>query len=369
MLLKDNSEEKWEMTDHCKVKHILFEKYLHAWIPILGRYEAKIAYIDGFAGRGKYNDGSYGSPILAIKAFQDVANYSSVKGIIFICYFIEQNKDNHDNLLKVLEEDIGEDVNDNIKCCVINGTFDTIINQILDEADDKIIPTFFFIDPFGFTGVPFTTIKRILSIPKTEIFFNFMVRDVNRFLSIPNQESNMNSLFGCDDWKKYINLTGQKRQNALRDLYIRQLIDNKLAKYVWPFKICEDTRCATLYYLLHATNSFKGLDVMKTIMFNQSEYFAYLGPDEFSYQDSRYNQLRIFDFNIDTLKEFLLKFFEKNKKYTYEEIKEKSYLLTPSVDKHYRKAIKELEKEYRVIINRISSKKSGIKGNDEITFL
>src|SRR4030043_186638 len=36
----------WEYKEHTKVKHILLEKYLAAWIPILGKYNQKICYFD-----------------------------------------------------------------------------------------------------------------------------------------------------------------------------------------------------------------------------------------------------------------------------------------------------------------------------------
>jgi hypothetical protein len=36
-------------------------------------------------------------------------------------------------------------------------------------------PTFAFIDPFGWTGVPFQLIKEILANKSCEVLFNFML--------------------------------------------------------------------------------------------------------------------------------------------------------------------------------------------------
>lgn len=52
-MLKDSAPEKWEYKEHTRVKHILLTKYLSAWIPILGKWNQRICYFDGFAGRGE----------------------------------------------------------------------------------------------------------------------------------------------------------------------------------------------------------------------------------------------------------------------------------------------------------------------------
>ena len=56
-MLRDNHPDKWVCREHTRVKHLLLEKYLKAWMPILGRWNPAIAYFDGFAGRGEYDDG------------------------------------------------------------------------------------------------------------------------------------------------------------------------------------------------------------------------------------------------------------------------------------------------------------------------
>lgn len=368
MSLKDNDSRKWNYSEHAKVKHLLLMKYLPAWITILGSRSTRICYFDGFAGRGEYTDGSPGSPILALDAMEKVHNNTNVKGFEYNCFFIENNIDNFNNLNKVVERERPNFPSANFIRC-IHSDFDTFINtqiNALEEQNKILAPSFFFIDPFGFTGVNFNTIKRILNQPRTEIFLNFMVRDVNRFLRLPNQEENMNLLFGNDYWKNFINFKGKERQNALRDLYINNLIDSGAAKYVWAFRVCQDDRRATLYYLIYATNHFKGLDIMKSIMYNQSEHFAYLGPDEHAYQFSK-NQLKLIDFDKENLKNYLLNTYSNTSR-TYEQIKEETYMNTICIDKHYRNALKELEKENKVSIKRVSSKKTGLKGNDIVYF-
>jgi len=45
-----------------------------------------------------------------------------------------------------------------------NDEFANVASRIIDEYSDRLAPSFFFIDPFGFSGVPFEVIKNILSM-------------------------------------------------------------------------------------------------------------------------------------------------------------------------------------------------------------
>jgi hypothetical protein len=56
-------------------------------------------------------------------------------------------------------------------------------------------------------------------------------------------------------------------------------------------------------------------------------------------------------------------------KLSYEQVKEKSYQETPSIDKHYRQALQALRKEGRISVTPISSKtERGLRGHDFIAF-
>ena len=100
-MVKDSAPEKWEYREHTRVKHILLEKYLAAWIPILGSWNQKICYFDGFAGKGEYLDGTIGSPIVALKVADRKANYFGKLS----CIFIEKDGDYYRNLEEVLERE------------------------------------------------------------------------------------------------------------------------------------------------------------------------------------------------------------------------------------------------------------------------
>jgi len=368
-MLKDDNLEKWEYREHTHVKHIILEKYLDAWIKILGSSNRRICYFDGFAGRGEYTDGTLGSPLIALKLANKLEQYYDK----FVCIFIEKNSENYRNLESVLDRETPIiKPTDKIKIEKENDEFANIIEDIFKDLERQkyvLVPSFFFIDPFGFSGVPFKIVKKILSNPKTEIFFTFMVRDINRFLSNEKLKKTFNELFGTDRWQEVLK-TEDNQEVALRDFYRQNLHEQAGLKFSWSFRVCTSEKKQSLYYLIHATNNFKGHSIMKGIMCNQSAEgdFAYLGPEDVSAR----SQIKLFNIeNIEDLKKYLLERF-KGGVVTYDEIQrqvcEPWNEEPPYIDKHYRQALKELEGEQKVIIKRISSKKTGLREDDRITF-
>jgi len=218
MSMKDSSPEKWEYREHTRVKHILLEKYLAAWIPILGKYNPRICYLDGFAGRGEYRDGTLGSPLIALKVADGLSKYYGE----LVCIFIEKDGENFRNLETVLDREKTNIKNwGKIKIIKENDEFSNVIEAIfhnLEKEEGILVPSFFFVDPFGFGGIPFSIVEKILSNPKTEVFFTFMVRDIARFTGLPEIEYTFNSLFGTDKLKRILS-SSKKPEIALIDLY------------------------------------------------------------------------------------------------------------------------------------------------------
>ncbi len=370
-MLKDSDLEKWEYREHTRVKHIILEKYLRAWIKVVGSSFRRICYFDGFAGRGEYTDGELGSPLRALKLADELAKYYEK----FVFIFIEKDQENFRNLESVLGREIPK-IKHIEKIQVVDPKNDEFANVIeglfkyLEQQKYILVPSFFFIDPFGFSGIPFDVVKKILTNPRTEVFSTFMVRDIRRFLTLEKLEEIFNRLFGNDKWKEVLR-TEDNQDLELRDLYRKNLHEIAGLKYSWSFRVCTPEKLLTLYYLIHATNNFKGHSIMKQVMHKQSAVgnFAYLGPEDVSER----SQIKLFDINnIEDLKKYLLNRFKGNVK-TYDGIQEEVCKPwneePPYVDKHYRKALKELESEKKVIIEHVSSKKTGLEGNDKITFV
>src|SRR3989304_8806157 len=185
-------ETIWLLEPHTAAKHKILEAYLNAWFPIINKISRTINYIDGFAGPGIYSKGEPGSPIIAL----NVANSHKTELIGKLHFvFIEERKDRVVNL----DEEIKKlTLKPNYNVHVINGKFHEVVHEALGnlKKDGKILaPTFVFIDPFGFSGIPAKIIEKFLSIPKVEVFINFAVDSINRFISTEEGKKHITELF------------------------------------------------------------------------------------------------------------------------------------------------------------------------------
>jgi three-Cys-motif partner protein len=147
------------MEPHTRAKHEILRRYLEAWSAILslGGFPT-IAYVDGFAGPGIYENGEDGSPIIAIKAaLKHQAKITAELRFLFV----EQKKDRAARLQECVD---ALQLPTSFKTRVAGEmNFEAGFRRhLLDpyRARDKPVPpTFAFIDPFGWTGVPFTLAK------------------------------------------------------------------------------------------------------------------------------------------------------------------------------------------------------------------
>ena len=61
----------WPLEPHTRGKHLVLKSYLDAWFPIMGSWNGRILFIDGFAGPGEYEGGEEGSPLIALRSLKD----------------------------------------------------------------------------------------------------------------------------------------------------------------------------------------------------------------------------------------------------------------------------------------------------------
>ena len=241
----------WNYEAQTKMKHLIFEDYFDKFVKILGKYH-KLNYIDGFGGCGAYyeqisNKLYYGSPVLAGKCIK----YKNPKKTVQIVV-IDKHIENIENLQKVFSYNKLS----SLKPIYIHGDFDTEINKILDKY--RLTPTFFLIDPFGFS-IKFSTLKRIMQTPKSEIFFNFMYNSIQRFLRYEKVEEKMFDLFGCDKFKEIEH--SEHREEDIIHLFVEQL--KTIAKFAFPYRIQFPDKDMTYYYMIHLSNHILGISIMK----------------------------------------------------------------------------------------------------------
>lgn len=257
----------WEIEPHTIAKHVILRRYLSAWFPILSKYSGRIIYLDGFAGPGTYKGGEDGSPVIALQTASEHLLKSRFNEIMF--FFIEKEKDRATMLENVLKNRF-PNLPSNIKYKVFDDefapTFEQAINA-LEKQGANLAPTFAFLDPFGFSGLPMNLIAKLLTCDKCEVFVTFMAGFVRRF-NDELREPVLNELFATEEWKKIHDMDdADQRERFLVSLYERQLRKLGGAKYVKSFGMMSRNN-QIIYYLVFATKHLKGLEIMKEAMWN-----------------------------------------------------------------------------------------------------
>lgn len=266
----------WKLDPHTSAKHAILRRYLQAWAPILAQGGfPKVAYVDGFAGPGQYEGGEDGSPIIALKAALEHAARINVR-VVFL--FIEEKLER----ATFLQQLVGElALPARFEVEIAGGkTFEDAFGDFQRKHTDRsgrLPPTFAFIDPFGWKGVPFSVVQGVLGQPSCEVLLTFMYEEINRFIGHSDQAANFDSFFGTTGWRDGIKLASSTDRNRfLHDLYLRQLKNSTNAKYVRSFKM-RNASGSVDYYLFYATGSQIGLKKMKEAMWkvDQSGDFTF----------------------------------------------------------------------------------------------
>ena len=324
-------------------------RYLGAWFPILTIQGSsrRVIFLDGFAGPGVYSGGEKGSPLIALETLVNHTSFDRMSRTEFIFLFVESNRDRFDNLQHELERFWSRRIGGqptNVGVFIYNKEFTEMAHHILNHTRGRLAPTFAFIDPFGWSGVPMTTIRDLLASQKCEVLFNFMYDSVNRFITDerPETSQSFNPLFGVEtiDNELATALGGAHRKQFLVDLCKKQLQAVGGFNFVHSFEMMNSARGRTQCYLMFGTRHTKGLRAMKDAMWaldpvSGARFQGFTGdqlvlfepePNTAALRAAILGRFRHQSVSIETIEQFV--------------VQETDYLTT-----HYRQVLKKLENE------------------------
>ena len=253
----------------------------------MARWTPRIAYVDCFAGPGEYAGHEYGSPILALDIARQFIDKQLLKPEQFTLAAIEYKKSSFRNLVECFQRyehshaQVGS-----IDSFLRQGAYEDNIGGVQEHLRLLRVPlaAFYFIDPFGVGQTPYSLLPGLLAPEKSELLFNLMYEEVNRFMEAPEFEAPLDAMFGESHWRSLRSLSGPERKSQTVQ-YFKSRLHNAGARYVITFEMRNDHN-ATDYFLFFATKSIKGLEVMKQAMwqvdptgaFTFSDYTYSLGP-------------------------------------------------------------------------------------------
>jgi three-Cys-motif partner protein len=335
----------WPMEQHTSKKHEILRRYFEGWLPIMVKWNSHVLFIDGFAGPGEYTNGEDGSPVIVLKAARDHKHKFASE---LLCVFVEAHRPRYEHLQTVLAR-IKPTLPGNIKFQTVLGAFNDHLSQVfkdLEEQKKRLAPALVFVDPFGFSHTPFSTIAKLMKYPKCEVLVNFMYEEINRFLSLLNHAENFDELFGTPEWRGALSLsTLDERLRAIHDLYLKQL--RNVARFVRSFQMLNMGNRVD-YFLFFATNNLKGLEKMKESMWKADPR----GEFQFSdYTDSS-GQLSLFADkpDYDALRKLITEHF-RGKNVGIKELEDWVVADTPFLSAHIRTpALVPMEEEGAVTV-------------------
>lgn len=256
----------WEADEHTLAKHHILWTYLRAWIPIMSRWNERLLLIDGFAGPGRYEGGEEGSPLIMLRTLFDHRDFVTQRATTFSLLFIEQDHDRIEHLRGELER-LGP-LPTNVQVIPpIEASFADVMGTLFERINGlALVPTFAFVDPFGYRDTAIGLTGRILSFPKCEVLIYVPLYNIARFVNEPGQEMVLTSLYGDDSWKAAREVEGfEAKQDLLHDLFAAAL--GRHTKYVRSFEMLGRTTNSG-YHLFFGTGSEQGLRQMKTAMWH-----------------------------------------------------------------------------------------------------
>ena len=190
----------WTREPHTAAKHEILRRYLGAWFTILGRRNPRLVYVDGFCGPGRYTGGEPGSPLVAVDVIQSLPDTFLAKAELV---FIDDRADRIENLHIELQSKRSGRFNAHIIRGRFRDRFPDVLDAIVESADpfQSTPPLFAFIDPFGFSGIPFDLVKRILNYDRSEAFVLLNTKALRRYLEHPNEGilSHIGDAFGTPE--------------------------------------------------------------------------------------------------------------------------------------------------------------------------
>ena len=173
-----------ESTDQSQVKASIVSKYFWAWARVIGPSARKrgssLAYIDLFAGPGRYDDGTKSTPLLVLER----AIADSQLADLLVTIFNDLDSTNTRSLETAIQELPGVERLRH-RPAVYNEEVGEKIVAMFESM--KLIPTLFFVDPWGYKGFSLRLINSVLQNWGCDCIFFFNYNRINMGLANPGR--------------------------------------------------------------------------------------------------------------------------------------------------------------------------------------
>jgi hypothetical protein len=298
-MAKKNDDFFLEKKPWSEVKDQLLGCYLKPYIAKILHTHKPLVYVDCFAGKGKFDDGKQGSPLIALELMQQGLNSSIMSGHPQIApAFIDLN----------YADDLRVNLKDYPNVKIVSGAYEDTIDEFLKNKGGCNV--FLYIDPYGiralncskfdeFANGQFNSIEILINMNSfgfiregcrvmgrqfkmdDDAFFDDLVEYAPTRLNESDKSVEaLNQIAGGDYWKliieQYVSgkIDGYKAEEYFSEQYCKRL--NQSYSYVLNMPIRIKKGQHTKYRMIHATNHPDGCVLMADNICNRWELMKQL---------------------------------------------------------------------------------------------
>lgn len=260
-------------------------KILHTYKPLV--------YVDCFAGKGKFDDGNPGSPLIALNIVNECLDTTTMVDAQISMTFIDLN----------YADELKENLKDYPWVTVISGKYEDNIKEILKDKRGSNV--FLYIDPYGikalqcsmfdsFANSNFNSIEMLinmnsfgfireacnaletsLSLDDPTIFEDLVEYDTTKMTASDKSIQDLNEIAGGDYWRDIIEdykaglIDGYQAEEYFAEQYCQRLMNSFTYVLNMPLRIRRGQR--PKYRMIHATNHPEGCLLMVDNICNRWE--------------------------------------------------------------------------------------------------
>lgn len=360
-----NSSFFSEQKEQSEIKTAIVSKYFWVWAKIIMPWakDRKIAYIDLFAGPGRYADGSKSTPLLVLER----AIADPIMREMLVTLFNDADG-NHSHSLETAIQSLPGIESLKHKPKVKNQEVGTEIVAQFEER--SLIPTLFFVDPWGYKGLSLRLINSVLKNWGCDCIFFFNYNRIKMGLPNAGVDEHMNALFGKERADKLRIKLKTLQPGDDKELVIVEELSEALrdlgGKFVLPFRFRHQTKGLTSHHLIFVSKHVRGYEIMKEIMAGESSD-TQQGVPTFEYNPATKSQPLLFELArpLDALGPALLEKY-RGRSLAVLDVYNEHHVGTRYIKKNYKQVLIKLSDEGKIVTNRSDRNRRGHEMPDKV---
>ena len=336
-----------EQKEQSLIKSSIIAKYFDVWANVIistqkryPQHSQKIAYIDLFAGPGRYKDGTQSTPL---KILTNAIENSDLRNRL-VAIFNDKDENNSKKLEKTIAR-IPKIEKLKYKPQVYNQEVGEEIVKMFESMN--FIPTLFFVDPWGYKGLSLRLVNSVLKDWGCDAIFFFNYNRINMGITNEFVKKHIEALFGKERTltlrEKIENINSHERELFIIE-EMCQALKAHGSRYVLPFRFKNERGKRTSHHLIFVSKHFRGYEIMKDIMSRESTSDTQ-GVSSFEYNPADFlpRQMLLFKLfrPLDNLRDDLLMKF-KGTTLEMQKIYEQHNVDTPYIKKNYKDVLRQL---------------------------